>query len=329
VVAGRVLDPDTEAPVANAAVTLMWTDVKISKETGITRTPHELNATTDSSGFFKFCGVSDALDASVQAGRSGVWTGEVAVSTAGAPLTFEDLALASSREARRKGVVRGVVHSLDDAPIGGARVEAPMFGTASVTKEDGTFTLEGIPTGTNLIIVRRIGFEPARITINVTSRQPTELRIVLGPAAAVMDTVFVTARRNYVLDKTGFLARERAGWGRYFTHADVEKRNPQHISDLLRDLPGIQVRYGVGGAVVTSSRMPSILGGGRSCTRIWVDGTEWRAIEPGDIDMFVSPRELVGLEIYQPGQAPAQYRDIKECITVLMWTEMARTTKAR
>ncbi|MEO8580014.1 MAG: carboxypeptidase regulatory-like domain-containing protein [Gemmatimonadales bacterium] len=329
VVAGRVRDPDTEAPIRDATISLRWVDVMVSKETGITRTPHELTVNTDSAGFFRFCGVSDALDATVQAGRAGVWTGEVAISTTDAPFTFEDLALASSRDSWAKGSVRGNVRSVDDQPIAGARVEAPMWGAAIVTNPDGTFALESLPTGTQLIIVRRIGFEAARITVNITSHQPTELSVVLGPSAKIMDTVLVVARRNQTLERGGFFARQRSGWGRYFTHDEIDKRSPQYVSDLLKEVPGISVTRGAGGVVVGSSRITSILGGRRGgCSRIFVDGTEWRLIDPGDIDGFVSPNEVSGLEVYKPGTAPARYRGIEECLVILVWTEMPVKTKS-
>lgn len=325
VVAGRVLDPDSDEPVRGATISLAWVDMVISKETGIVRTPHELHADTDSSGFFKFCALPEDLDATVQATRSGVWTGEVAISTSGSVLTFESLAIAAPHSAPVKGTVRGTVVSLDNRPIGGARVEAPMTGAAVVTKEDGTFSLNGIPTGTQLLIVRHLGFEPTRISVNVTSRQPTELSVTMGPRVNVMDPVLVTARRAYALEKDGFMARQRSGWGTYFTQDQIETRNPQYLTDILTVVPGIRVVHSPGGATIREERMSSILGGGRGgpCTNVWVDGTQWRTIEPGDIDAFVSPRDVAALEVYRGGTAPVQFRGLNDqCVTLVVWTQM-------
>jgi carboxypeptidase family protein len=323
VVAGRVLDPDNEAPVAGAKISLAWVDMVVSKETGVVRTPHQLHADADSTGFFRFCGLPPDLDAVVQGERSGVSTGEVAISTHGSQLTFENLAIASSNRTSVKGIVRGTVVSLDNRPVKGARVEVPMWGVAVVTKDDGTFSLEGVPTGTQLILVRHIGFEVARVPVNVTSRQPTEVRVTLGPSVNVLDPVLVTARANYALDKNGFTARQRSGWGKYFTREQIQKRNPHVLTDFLTDVPGVRVVRGLGGATVQSDRASYILGGGRGgpCTRTWVDGFEWRSAEPGDIDTFVSPRDIIGLEVYKPNEAPLQYRGVDDnCIVLLVWT---------
>jgi hypothetical protein len=322
VVAGRVLDPDNDLPVSRASVSLAWVDVVVSKETGLVRTPHELRAESDSTGFFKFCGLPEDLDATVQASKAGVWTGKVSVSTHGSPLTFENFALATPGPSVAKGVVRGVVYSLDDRPMNGTRVEAPMSGAAVVTKEDGTFTLEGVPTGTQLLVVRHLGFEPTRLSVNVTTRQPVEVRVTMGPQVNLLDPVLVTARANYALEKNGFIARRRQGWGKYFTREDIEQRNPYNLSDVLRDIPGIRVSNGLGGVTIGSDRPKYILGGGRGggCTRMWVDGFEWHLVDGGDFDMFVSPRDVMGMEVYKPNEAPAQYRGIDECIVILVWT---------
>jgi carboxypeptidase family protein len=323
VVAGRVLDADTDTPIRAATVSLAWVDVIVSKETGVVRTPHKLEANADSAGFFKFCGLPEDLDATVQAGYSGTFTGEVAVSTHGSPLTFENLALPGIAGTTAKGSVRGAVLALDDNPINGARVEAPMWGAAVVTRADGSFNLDGLPTGTQLLIVRHLGFEATRVTVNVTSRQPVEIRVRLGPSVNILDPVLVTARRNYALDKDGFTARRRTGWGTYFTYADIEKRNPQYLSDLLTAVPGVRVDHRPGGATIQVNQLNTILGGGRpgSCPTFWVDGTQWRSVEPGDIDQFVSPRELAGVEVYKPREAPVQFRTIDDCLTIVVWTQ--------
>jgi hypothetical protein len=199
-----------------------------------------------------------------------------------------------------------------------------MWGTAVVTKDDGTFNLEKVPTGTQLIIVRRLGYEVARVNVNVTSRQPTELRVTLGPAVNVLDPVLVTARANYALEKDGFVARQRSGWGKYITRDQIQKRNPYQITDMLREVPGIRISRGIGGATVVDERPRAILSGGRptgACPRFYVDGYLWPITEPGDIDMYVSPNDVLGVEVYKPNEAPPQYRGVDDnCIVMLVWT---------
>jgi len=141
----------------------------------------------------------------------------------------------------------------------------------------------------------------------------------------VLDPVLVTARANYALDKNGFTARQRTGWGKYFTREDIAKRKPYQVSDLLREVPGIRVVRGIAGASIQDNGASEryILGGGRGggCTRVWVDGFEWRMVDAGDIDTFVQPSDVIGLEVYKAHEAPVQYRGVDDnCVTILMWT---------
>jgi hypothetical protein len=325
VVVGRVLDADNDMPVTAVAVALSWVDMVVSKQTGVIHTPHELHASTDSSGFFRFCGLTEDLDATVQATYGGVSTGEVAVSTRGTPLTFENLTVPSmSVAAPVTGIIRGKVLSLDDQPVQGARVEVPMWGGAVLTDKDGNFTLDGVRVGTQLLIIRHVGFEPTRTAVNVTSRQPVEMRVTLGPVVNQLDPVLVTARRNYVLDKVGFSARQRNGDGTFFTADDIAKRNPQYITDMMRSVPGIRVDHYAGSTSVRTEKLTTILsnGAGGRCPTVWVDGNQWHSAAD-QIDEFVFPREVAGLEVYKPGEAPMRFRDIEDCVTIVIWTQLS------
>ena len=160
--------------------------------------------------------------------------------------------------------MRGAVVWLDGNPISEARVEAPMWGVAALSRADGTFNLNAVPTGTQLLMTFiTSGSMSTRVTVNVTRRQPVEIRVTLGPSVNVLDPVLVTARRNYALDKDGFTARRRAGWGKYFTSTDIEKRNPQYLSDMLTAVPGIQVDHRPGGATISTTEV---------WTRSWAAG---------------------------------------------------------
>jgi hypothetical protein len=319
-VAGRVRDPDSDEPVSGAAVSLAWVDLAVSEGPRLVSTSHELHAMTDVSGFFKFCGLPEGLYGTVQATRSGVSTGEVTLSTTGNPLTFENLALAPPRAVPATGVVRGKVLSPDNRPLARARVEALATGASYITGDSGTFSINGIPTGTQPIVVRRLGFAPISVSVNVTSRQPTDLRVTLGPALNIMDPVLVTARRNYALEKRGFFQRQRAGWGKYFTQDDIKARNPQFLTDILREVPGFRVGRAIGGTVVQSGNR--LYGSGGGCTHLYVDGVKWRVQYPGDLDSFVSMRDVAGIEVYRLGSAPVQFRGIDQCAVIVVWTQM-------
>jgi hypothetical protein len=198
-VAGRVRNPDTDEPVAGAAVSLAWTDISTIGRNRMVATPHELQTETDSAGFFKFCGLPEDLDGTVRATHSGVSTGEVPVVTSGNPLTFQNLTIAPPRLFPIRGIVGGTVFSVDDKPLEGARVEALPSRVSNVSKNDGTFSLGEVPIGTQLLVVSHVGFAPVSVSVNVTSRQPTDVRVTLGPNINIKDPAMGTAGRNYAL----------------------------------------------------------------------------------------------------------------------------------
>lgn len=54
-------------------------------------------------------------------------------------------------------------------------------GVSNVTRYDGTFSLGEVPIGTQLIVVSHAGFAPVGVSVNVTSREPTDIIVTLGP----------------------------------------------------------------------------------------------------------------------------------------------------
>ena len=217
---------------------------------------------------------------------------------------------------------KGYQISQYDKPLIGARVEAPVTGVFNLSKADGTFAIDSVPTGTQLIYVRQLGFEPVSVQVNVSSRFPAELRVTLGPITNILDPVLVTARRDYRLDTHGFFKRQRSGWGTFITRDEIERRRPQFITDLLTNIPGLYVVRTSSGTMLQSDRVRHVGGAGGDCARLWVDGTEWRTVMPGDLDAFVSARDVAGIEVYRPGTTPAQFAGIDDCVTLVVWTQM-------
>lgn len=180
-VAGQVLDPDTDAPIAGAQVSLAWTHVIVSKKTGVVRTPHMVHTETSASGFFKVCALPANLYGRLQVTQGNVSTPEVPIAMNGALLAFQSMSIPANAATRATGVVTGHVRTIGGKPIRDARVEIPVSGVSTVTRDDGTFRLEGVLTGTQVIIVHSPSFELAAEPIIVTSRKPVDVAVKLGP----------------------------------------------------------------------------------------------------------------------------------------------------
>jgi hypothetical protein len=58
------------------------------------------------------------------------------------------------------------------------------------------------------------------------------------------------------------------------------------------------------------------------CVNYYVDGTPWQTLQPGDIDSYVRPAEIVAVEVYHGSQTPPQYTPPGQggCATIVVWT---------
>ena len=318
-IAGLVLDPDTDLPVAGARVSLAWTEITVTKEAGVVRNRHELKTETNSSGFFKLCSLPSDLGGTLQATWRFASTPEVPVAMGGSLLAFQTLSISPEPDSRA-GIVMGRVVTEAGTPLADVRVEIPVSGVSTVTSEDGTFRLNGVLKGTQVLVARRLGFITSADPVNVTLRAPSDIVVTLAQQGRTLDPVLITARRDVALEKSGFNARKRNRNGHFFTREDIERRKPHNISDMLQNLSGVTVSYQRGGVVI-SGRSGTM----STCSRLFVDGFEWRDIRAGDIDMVLNPDDLIGLEIYQPYDTPAHFKGFdRGCVTLVAWRQ-ART----
>ena len=319
-----MLDPETLDPVPRAEVSVAWVQFDATKQTGVRSTPRLLHDTTDKNGAYRICGLPPSLDATLQAKRGAARTAEVpvALGEAESELLARTLLLTKGDSAPRVGraTVVGRV-TLSGAPGGGSRVEIGGTDLVTMTNEKGEFSMTGAPAGTHVLNVRHMGYLAVTVPVNIAAREPNRLNIDLPRFVPVMDPVLVTARRNRSLDRVGFNERRRVGIGRYVTREEIERSNPLRISDILRRVPGLRVAHAGGRDVIASSRGGTF--GGPGCVRFWVDDMLWQSMEPGDVNDFVSAKEVMGIEVYSSGGTPARYMmGGQSCTTVIVWTRM-------
>lgn len=177
VMAGRVIDPDNDQPVPNAKVSLSWQEIFISKTTGVVRSLHEVHAETSPSGFFKLCGLPSDVSGTLQVDRVGVLSPEIPVSIDGALLDFQRVYVPEKIEVHRDAVVTGHVLSPAGKPIAGARVEIPMSSASTTTRDDGSFRFVGLPSGTQMLVVRSGSYATVAQAIDVSPREPIDVTI--------------------------------------------------------------------------------------------------------------------------------------------------------
>ncbi|MEX0908692.1 MAG: carboxypeptidase regulatory-like domain-containing protein [Gemmatimonadaceae bacterium] len=304
---GLVLNADSEDPVAGAEVRLWWTEVIVGEQVGMRNQPHQRVATTDASGRYKFCGLPAQLSANISAASGGDSTMTLPI-TYGAPgLGMATLFLASAGAGAPGAEVRGIVLDaagapLAGAPLAGARVALATGADATVTDSSGTFALTGQPSGTQALVVRKVGYEPAELILHLTRREAREVIVRLGAFVPVLEAVLVEARRGAALERIGFTERQRSGLGRFMTRDDLNKRFAIEVSDFLRHLPP-----------------PRENGFSDACTHYWVDGSRWRVGTP---DEFMTPQEVDAIEVYDGAAVPPQFQSFEgTCRVVVIWTK--------
>ncbi len=309
---GMVIAADSDLAVAGADVRLSWLDIEVGREVGIRRQPHNRVASTDAAGRYHMCDLPRDLSAEISARRGGDSTATVSVALENASLGVATLFLphlageaapgAASVSPGNAAAVRGVVLDSAGAPVTGARVALARRPDAVVTDSAGTFTLAGQPSGTQSLVVRRLGYLPAELTLHLTRRVPRDVVVRLSKFVPTLEAVMIEARRSVALERVGFSERQKTGFGRFIGPSDLAKRHALVVSDFFSHLPGPRVS----GLENTA------------CTSYWVDGQKWHA----DADDFVAPGEVAAIELYNSPFVPAEFSEFEgACRVVVIWTK--------
>ena len=322
VLMGRVRDADTGVPATGARVSLVWYEVEVTN--AVRRAPRVRETQVGPDGTYRICGLPAELDGKVQVIRGSQTSGEIPI-TFGSDLVYlRSMGLASqvaasgdSGKPANVGTARisGRVMNNLGAPLANARVQLEGTTRAATTRAGGEFVLDSLPSGTQSMAVRLLGYAPVEQAVDLVSNQTTSVTIKLAEFVPVLEAVRVTAARERGLESVGYTRRKRVGQG-YFLGDEQINENSQNFSDVLRAVPGLRiVPAGMNRQVITSSRNPN------GCTAVWVDGTMWQSLEAGDIDDFVRPHELAAIEVYSPSTTPAEFSSQGgSCTTIVAWT---------
>jgi Carboxypeptidase regulatory-like domain len=330
VMVGFVRDPDTKEPAIGAKVQLVFyvADIIGRKQLRTRETP------VDSSGLYKICGLPGDMSGKVQVFRNGVSSGEVAAEVTNGFLALRGFSIVGKHEtmvaiktdsgktkmvARGSARVTGRVLDKKGQPLRDARVMLQGGGDVVLTKPNGEFTLDSLPSGTQALEVRKLGYSVTEVPVELSALQPATANVTMSDAVPLLQTMRVEATKDAGLSKVGYLERKQTGMG-YFMDGNQINHESISFADVMRTAPGITVvPLGDGHTyVITDSRNQA--GGG--CVNFYVDGTKWTEMSPGDVSTYVNPSELVAVEIYHGSETPAQFTSpgMSSCATVVAWT---------
>jgi hypothetical protein len=347
-VVGFVRDAETGLPIPMARVLSAWRDYVIDKQ-GLHSEERQAQAMADSTGWFAICGVpgDGVFDIRAELGERATPFVEVSAPSRG--LVIRDLSLGgdSARAAtatvarpasavgdqlgsptvRGTAILIGVVRDPAGAPLRGAELTLTAVGATALTGADGRFAIDSLPSGTQPLAVQHIGLAPIRMTVDLTRRHPVSIVIKMTQTVPVLAKVEVKGRD--VLSKlAGFEQRRRTiGGAQFFTAADIAKMQATKLTDVFRHAATLRViridpKDSTFKLAIVSARGQVSLRFARTgfCyPAVFIDGALTKD-GADDIDMFMDPGAVAGIEIYPDGgTTPSQYK-AGDCGTVLIWT---------
>ena len=90
------------------------------------------------------------------------------------------------------GTITGqVVDSATRQPIAGVNVIVEGTRLGTISRDDGTFTISGVPAGTHTVRARRIGYGSVPMVVNVSDGATVSVAFALEKRAAVLDQIVV------------------------------------------------------------------------------------------------------------------------------------------
>jgi hypothetical protein len=345
-VIGRLLDADTDEPVAGARVSVAWLEMSINA--GLRKIPRLRDALSSADGMFRICGLPAGYEGTLQAAFKGVTTSEVRVKDEGALLVVQGLkignpntvvAAATDSAAQRRqkeastgpqfsaatlqtgnAVVTGRVVNAGGQPVVGARIDVLGTPGATLSKENGEFQIAGLPSGTQSLVVRQIGFAPEERAVELSTRAPAEITVTMARPATMLNTVVVKADRDVGLERIGFTQRKKMGGGYHIDGDQIAKRAPNMLTDLFRTVPGLRVVPSGNGIDYTVESARQVTG---NCVRYYIDGAPFEAVFPGDIDRMMPPNEIAAVEVYNGISVPAQFQAAGQssCAAIVIWSK--------
>ena len=341
-IAGRAINADTEEPLANAQVVVAWTEMKVDRKTlRPTRMERAGMVRTGTRGEYRVCGIPTDSWISLQlqdSGRVGglaraVVTDEegavvrnlsLSLRTAPTPAVLDSLEemsrIAGSDRAREDSIagtrlagtasVSGVVRSQGGQPLADAEVRVASAGFITTTGSDGRFLLRGLPAGTQLFYVRRLGYTTLEGDVDLRADRTMAHDVDLKRLVA-LDSIRVVAQRRRYGDfdqnrRTNFYAE-------FLTSTEIERNHPQQVTDLIFRLGGFSISGFGPDAKVIANRASSK---NHYCTEanVVIDGAEHASAN------FLPVERVYGIEAYRDEITAPAGMDAR-CGLIVLWTK--------
>ncbi|HUF64685.1 MAG TPA: carboxypeptidase regulatory-like domain-containing protein [Gemmatimonadaceae bacterium] len=358
---GSVARADDPAPPAAAFVRLSWTEVQVGRGIGVRQTPREMTAPVAADGTFRLCSIpadvygelvayagadtSAALPASMGEGPALALVGLTLPGADVERVTMEPEAGVDADETvvpsgpgatsgtmlRGGAVIQGRVVDSTGRAVAGARVALQGAVGAATTDSMGAFTLANQPSGSGILITRKLGFPMTETPVSMTATGLNEVTVRMeSGSVTVLSEVIVQANRQMALERVGFFRRQQGRRGNLYLDVDQmdAMANRPSLANVLAGASNLTYRSGRiagrprAGRVTVGADRDVGLSGTYTCVAYIVDGRIWPP-NTGDPTEFMMPSEIAAIEVYRAGDVPQTVPDwlyARNCETIVIWT---------
>lgn len=347
-VAGRVLDADTEKPLAGADVVATWTEVLGGGlSSRLTTKKRSVVATTGALGDYRLCGIPGGTSLALRlqhGGRAGpavrltisqdegVVVRDLSISPRSAPTIAALDSIArlgdpngSDSSATELGLtgtasVRGIVRGVGAMPLAGARVRVRHARSSAITDSEGKFVLADLPPGTQILHARHAGYPLTEIVVELRPDRVAEQSVLMVREVRA-DT---TESASGVPEYKEFEAHRRAyGFGQFLDAEEVAQKEKvvSETVDLFADMLGFTaLGHGADARLISNEALAAQ----PSCrsANVVADGVDGIGIND------IPPSQVGAIEAYSNSQfVPERFAGKAACGLVVIW--MRKTPPAR
>ena len=231
--------------------------------------------------------------------------------------------------------VLGVFDAESGEPVEGAEVADALNHVSALTTSTGTVSLIFLPEGGNMVQIKKVGYKPMILAVEIGPPDTLPITIVLNRLAATavgaggaqtLPTVVTKDSAPHYISPAlkDFEERRRLGGGHFIAEAEMRKHDNRKLTNVIRDLPGIQMMCPKSGPrkfecfAVSGRGHKNAVQGGACEINLYIDGV---AVGDNDLEKL-DVGDFAALEFYSGGATiPVQYnRTGASCGVILLWT---------
>jgi hypothetical protein len=319
---GVVIDSATSEPLPGAEAV-----VRFSDPTGLSG-GGALRGRTDENGIYLVCDAPAGRELTVRAESLGMQGDQIRTRLRSGTMRKVDLTLAVSDPDMPGAIFGKVTDENTGNPIAGAEVRVRNEGVGTITNERGVFRLPDVPRGLQVLTVDHLGHGHHEQAMRILGGQAVQVDVRMSIQPIEMAPMLVRVRpRRWFSDMSALEDRIANGFGFIITEDELEEREPRHIADALRAVPGVRVRQSggtVSGTYTVQMRGAQTLDGRPCAPVVWIDGQKLGR-EPDLLTSIFGP-DLYAIEVYRSSaETPGEFSDQDaNCGVIVAWTKRGR-----